>query len=90
MPPTDANLAESTAPPSGQPLLVDIPTAARRLCVTESWLRRAVTARTVPHHRLGKHVRFSDEDLAAITAASRIIPAAPEPAALRPSRRRSA
>jgi excisionase family DNA binding protein len=36
----------------------------------ESWLRRAVAQRTVAHRRVGKHVRFSHDDIAALIAAS--------------------
>ena len=46
--------------------------AARLLAVPESWLRRQVTARLVPHTRLGKHLRFSHADLVVIaTTAAR-------------------
>ena len=43
--------------------LVTIPEAARVLAVPESWLREKVRLRKVPHRRLGKHVRFSSQDL---------------------------
>jgi excisionase family DNA binding protein len=43
--------------------LVAIPEAARVLAVPESWLREKVRLRKVPHRRLGKHVRFSSQDL---------------------------
>ena len=57
--------------------------AARLLAVPESWLRRRVTARTVPYTLLGKHLRFSHADLVAIaTAGARPAgPAAPLAAA---------
>jgi excisionase family DNA binding protein len=63
-------------PPPAQPLqLLPLHTpaeAARLLAVPESWLRRQVTARLVPHTRLGKHLRFSHADLVLIaTAAAR-------------------
>lgn len=50
--------------------LYTIPEAAERLAVKESWLRDRVTARLVPHARLGRHVRFTDEHLAQIVAAA--------------------
>jgi excisionase family DNA binding protein len=40
--------------------------AAERLQVRPSWLRKKAAAGLVPHHRLGRHLRFSDADLAAI------------------------
>jgi excisionase family DNA binding protein len=43
--------------------------AAQRLRVRESWLRRKAAARQVPCTFLGRHLRFSPADLAAIVAA---------------------
>ena len=57
--------------------------AAQRLRVRESWLRKKAAARTVPCTFLGKHLRFSPADLAAIVAAAC-------PATGRRPRRRSA
>jgi excisionase family DNA binding protein len=83
-------------PPSTQPLpVLPLPVlplhtpaeAARLLAVPESWLRRQVTARLVPHTRLGKHLRFSHADLVVIaTTAAR--PTAIAGAARRPARGR--
>jgi excisionase family DNA binding protein len=44
--------------------------AAQQLRVRESWLRKKAAARAVPCTFLGKHLRFSPADLAAIVAAS--------------------
>ncbi len=44
-------------------LLLTIEEAAVALAVPRSWLRDKVTARQVPHTRLGRHVRFSEEHL---------------------------
>jgi excisionase family DNA binding protein len=44
-------------------LLLTIEEAAVALAVPRSWLRDKVTARQVPHTRLGRHVRFSQEHL---------------------------
>jgi excisionase family DNA binding protein len=44
--------------------------AAARLAVRESWLRRKAGQRQVPCTMLGKHLRFSDADLHAITHAA--------------------
>ncbi|MBO2450752.1 helix-turn-helix domain-containing protein [Actinomadura barringtoniae] len=38
--------------------------AARLLRVRESWLRKKAAARAIPCTFLGKHLRFSDDDLA--------------------------
>lgn len=43
---------------------LDIPGMATELGVPESWVRDRVKARAIPHHRYGKHVRFTDEDRA--------------------------
>jgi excisionase family DNA binding protein len=37
--------------------------AARLLRVPEGWLRKKVTAGLVPHTRIGKHVRFTNDHL---------------------------
>ncbi len=56
--------------------------AAQLLKVRESWLRRKSAARQVPCTFLGKHLRFSAADLAAIITA-----AAQPPVGRRPRRR---
>lgn len=43
--------------------------AAQYLAVKESWLRRKVTERAIPHRFLGKHLRFSITDLQTIVTA---------------------
>lgn len=58
--------------------------AASKLQIRASWLRRKAAARLIPCTFLGKHLRFSSADLAAIVAA------AAEPAAGRRPRRRPA
>src|SRR2546423_640805 len=60
---TDALLEEAV-------LLYTPAEAAQRLRVRESWLRKKAAARQVPCTFLGKHLRFSPADLAAIVAAS--------------------
>lgn len=49
--------------------LLDIAEAADALGVPKSWVRDAVTARRIPHTRIGRHVRFTQEHLDAIVAA---------------------
>ncbi|GAA2638147.1 hypothetical protein GCM10010411_92550 [Actinomadura fulvescens] len=43
--------------------------AARLLKVSESWLRKKAAARVIPCTFFGKHLRFSEDDLAAIVRA---------------------
>ncbi|WP_083502678.1 helix-turn-helix domain-containing protein [Sphaerimonospora mesophila] len=49
--------------------LLNFKQAAERLNIPESWLREKVAKRQVPHTRFGKHVRFTEADLAAIIEA---------------------
>jgi excisionase family DNA binding protein len=55
--------------------LFTIPEAAEALRVPEGWLRKKVTAGSVPHSRLGKHVRFTTEHLRQIVVAGAVEPA---------------
>jgi len=48
--------------------LYSIREAAEVLNVPFTWLRDKVTARQVPHTRLGRHVRFTEAHLAEIVA----------------------
>jgi excisionase family DNA binding protein len=59
----------SADPTSTDPLLYTPAQAAQRLQVRESWLRKKAAAREVPCTFLGKHLRFSTADLAAIVDA---------------------
>jgi excisionase family DNA binding protein len=56
--------------------LFTIPEAAETLRVPEGWLRKKVTAGSVPHTRLGKHVRFTADHLRQIVAAGDFEPIA--------------
>jgi excisionase family DNA binding protein len=49
--------------------LLTVPEAAQRLQVSESWLRKRIAAEAVPCVRLGRSVRFSQANVAAIVAA---------------------
>ncbi len=49
--------------------LFTIREAALLLHVPDGWLRKKVSARSVPHTRLGKHVRFTSDHLKQIVAA---------------------
>jgi excisionase family DNA binding protein len=74
---------DPTGAPDGR-LLYTPGQAAALLQVRESWLRKKASARAIPCTFLGKHLRFSPSDLAAIVAA-----AAQPPAGRRPRRPRS-
>lgn len=62
------------APETGSVLLLTPAQAAARLQVRESWLRAKVSARVVPCTFVGRHLRFSEQDLADIVAAGRTEP----------------
>jgi excisionase family DNA binding protein len=62
--------AASPAATDDGPLLYTPAEAAKLLRVRESWLRKKAAARAVPCTFLGKHLRFSPTDLAAIVAAA--------------------
>lgn len=57
-------------PPGGEPMLLTIEEAAARLAVPASWLKTRVAHHQVACTRLGRHVRFTHEQLAALVAAS--------------------
>jgi excisionase family DNA binding protein len=61
-------LRSASSSGSAKSRLMTIEQAAAILNVPENWLRKKVSAREVPHTRLGKHVRFSDEHLDQIVA----------------------
>jgi len=77
--------SDTSTDPAGTtaPVLYTPTEAAQLLKVRESWLRRKAAARQVPCTFLGKHLRFSPTDLAAI------ITAAAQPAVGRRPRRRA-
>jgi excisionase family DNA binding protein len=73
--------------------LLTIAEAAELLNVPQSWLRERAATHAVPHTRLGRHVRFTDEHLAAIIADGETrpdLPTRPLPSQLGRLRRRSA
>lgn len=72
-----------TAPPSR---LLTIAEAAEYLNIPTTTLRDKVTQRAVPFTRIGRHVRFTADHLAAIIAAGEC-PALRRPAARRRTRR---
>jgi excisionase family DNA binding protein len=68
--------------------LYSIREAAEVLNVPFTWLRDKVTARQVPHTRLGRHVRFTEAHLAEIVAEGERPVVAAVPVALTGRRRR--
>lgn len=50
----------TTTPPGA---LLDIDAAAKRLAVTERFMRRLVAERRIPYFKVGKYVRFDPADL---------------------------
>lgn len=53
--------------------LLTIAEAAEILNVPEGWLRKKVSVGVIPHTRLGKHVRFTQEHLAQVVAAGECV-----------------
>ena len=70
---------------TGSHILYTPEQAALKLQIRASWLRRKAAARLIPCTFLGKHLRFSPADLAAIVAAA-AEPAAGRRARVRPAR----
>lgn len=65
------------------PLLLDVNDAAARLGVGAVWLKKAVTRGEVQHTRVGRLVKFSEDDITAFLTAHR------RPAATPATRRRA-
>jgi excisionase family DNA binding protein len=57
-------VADRVAARPAAPLLVDAQTAAAQLALPASWLLTQARANRVPHTRLGKYVRFNQDELA--------------------------
>ena len=60
---------------SSQPATVDrlfltVEEAAQRLGVTAGWIYERTRRKAIPHRKLGKFVRFTEEDLRAIVEAA--------------------
>jgi excisionase family DNA binding protein len=55
-----------------------VPELAAELGVSDEWVRQQCRDGRFPHHRVGRRIRFSDEDLAAIVA-DMAVPAATRP-----------
>jgi excisionase family DNA binding protein len=46
--------------------MYSIAEAARRLNLPSTWLYQRTRKHSIPHHKLGKYIRFTDSDLSAI------------------------
>lgn len=58
-------------PKATEPLL-DIPTLAARLAVSERFIRRLVHERRIPYFKVGHFVRFDPADVEQMLVASRV------------------
>ncbi|WP_165964220.1 helix-turn-helix domain-containing protein [Actinomadura sp. KC216] len=64
-------MAQPMTPASGgdpEELLLTPEQASPLIKKTPNWLRRQAYARTIPHHRIGRTILFSREDLQQIKA----------------------
>ena len=57
--------------PDVSPVFLTYAEASERLGLTVNWLQDQVQARLIPCHRLGRSVRFTQDDLAQIIAMTR-------------------
>lgn len=51
-------------------MFLTVEEAARRLGVTVGWIYERTRRKAIPHRKLGKFVRFTEEDLQAIVEAA--------------------
>ena len=51
-------------------IFLTVEEAAQRLGVTVGWIYERTRRKTIPHRKLGKFVRFTEEDLRAIVEAA--------------------
>ena len=59
-----------TEPVVMRKLFYTVEEAAERLGLRPSWLYERTRRKAIPHRRLGKYVRFTEEDLRAIVDAA--------------------
>jgi excisionase family DNA binding protein len=65
-----ANAAGVGRGPVSEPMLMTVEEAAAQLAVPVSWLKQRVAAHAIACTRLGRHIRFTREQLGALVAAS--------------------
>jgi excisionase family DNA binding protein len=51
-------------------IFLTVDEAAQHLGVTVGWIYERTRRKAIPHHKLGKFVRFTEEDLQAIVEAA--------------------
>lgn len=54
--------------------LLDIPGAAEHMGVTVRFMKRLVEERRIPYFKIGKFVRFSEQDLDDFLISARVVP----------------
>lgn len=70
---------------------LDIPELAEFLGISESWIRKQAAARLIPHSRVARQIRFTEEHVQQILAAGEEpLTVAPSVAGIRSRRRRTA
>jgi excisionase family DNA binding protein len=60
----------SPQPTNMAKMFLTVQEAAQRLGVTEGWIYERTRRKLIPHRKLGKFVRFTEEDLQTISAAA--------------------
>jgi excisionase family DNA binding protein len=63
------SLAQAQTVPIGK-MFLTVEEAAQRLGVTVGWIYERTRRKAIPHRKLGKFVRFTEEDLRAISEAA--------------------
>lgn len=53
---------------------MNVEQAAAHLGVTSNWLYERVASKAIPHHRVGRFVRFTPEDLQRIERSTQVEP----------------
>jgi excisionase family DNA binding protein len=66
----DQILGLSSQPASIGRLFLTVEEAAQRLGVTAGWIYERTRRKAIPHRKLGKFVRFTEEDLREIVEAA--------------------
>jgi excisionase family DNA binding protein len=60
----------SPQPTNMSKMFLTVQEVAQRLGVTEGWIYERTRRKLIPHRKLGKFVRFTEEDLQAISDAA--------------------
>ena len=63
------SLSQAQTVPIGK-MFLTVEEAAHRLGVTVGWIYERTRRKAIPHRKLGKFVRFTEEDLRAISEAA--------------------